>query len=62
MALYRIKEVMMDCEKAMRLLETGKADCIFASVLILRIGKSLYLSFNGKEWEEIDSELINKQF
>lgn len=53
---------MMDCEKAMRLLETGKADCIFASVLILRIGKSLYLSFNGKEWEEIDSELINKQF
>lgn len=53
---------MMDSEMAMRLLESGDADGVFASVLLLRVGENLWLSFDGEEWERLDSELIKKQF
>lgn len=53
---------MMDSEMAMRLLESGDADGVFASVLLLRSQGHIWLSFDGKDWEVIDSELIRKQF
>ena len=53
---------MMDRETAMRLLERGDAEGVFASVLLLRVGKSLWMSFDGEEWERVYSELIKKQF
>lgn len=53
---------MMDNDKAMGLLERGEADGILVSVLLLRVGENLWLSFDGDEWERVDSELIKKQF
>lgn len=53
---------MMDNDKAMGLLERGEADGILVSVLLLRSRGHIWLSFDGNEWEVIDSELIRKQF
>lgn len=52
----------MTSDYAMKLLERGEADGIFTSILLLRIGGFLWISFDGKEWEKIDSNLIKKQF
>lgn len=53
---------MMDSEMAMRLLESGEADGVLVSVLLLRSRGHIWLSFDGNEWEVVDSELIRKQF
>lgn len=51
----------MNTAVALHLLEKGEACCLYASVLIMRVEEKCYISFDGREWEEIDSELIRKE-
>lgn len=51
----------MTAKEAFLLLENGKARAVCATVLILRTGDECHISFDGKEWEAIDSKLIEKQ-
>lgn len=51
----------MDTAIAFRLLERGEARCVCASVLIVRVGERFYISFDGRQWEETDSDLVKGQ-
>lgn len=51
----------MDTAIAFRLLESGEARCVCASVLIVRVDDRFYISFDGVVWEETDSGLIKEQ-
>lgn len=51
----------MNTAIAFHLLEKGEACCLYASVLIMRSGGKVWISFDGKEWEETESEIIKKQ-
>lgn len=51
----------MDTNFAFHLLEKGEACCLYASVLIMRVDEKCYISFDGKEWEETESEMIKKE-
>lgn len=50
----------MNTAVALHLLEKGEACCLYASVLIIRSGGKVWISFDGKEWEETESEMIRK--
>ncbi len=50
----------MNTAIAFHLLEKGEACCLYASILIMRSGGKVWISFDGKEWEETDSEMIRK--
>lgn len=50
----------MNTAIAFHLLEKGEACCLYASILIIRSGGKVWISFDGKEWEETESELIRK--
>lgn len=45
----------------MKMFENGDAVGVYTTVLLMRTGGKNYISFDGKEWEEIDSKLVNKQ-
>ncbi len=51
----------MNTAVALHLLEKGEACCLYASVLIVRVDERYYISFDGSQWEETDSELIKGQ-
>lgn len=51
----------MNTAIAFHLLEKGEACCLYASVLIMRVDEKCYISFDGKEWEETESEMIKEQ-
>ena len=51
----------MNSTIAFHLLEKGEACCLYASVLIVRVDDTYYISFDGVRWEETDSELIKGQ-
>lgn len=51
----------MNTAIAFHLLEKGEACCLYASVLIVKVGEKYYISFDGSEWEETDSKLIKGQ-
>lgn len=51
----------MNTAIAFHLLEKGEACCLYASILIMRSGGKVWISFDGKEWEETDSNIIKKQ-
>lgn len=48
----------MDTAVAFHLLERGEACCLYASILIMRSGGKVWISFDGENWEETDSEMI----
>lgn len=50
----------MNTAVALHLLEKGEACCLYASILIIRSGGKVWISFDGKEWEETESEMIRK--
>lgn len=50
----------MNTAIAFHLLEKGEACCLYASILIMRSGGKVWISFDGKEWEETESEMIRK--
>ena len=43
---------------AMKMFETGEAVGVCTTVLLMRTESCCYLSFDGKSWEETESELI----
>jgi hypothetical protein len=51
----------MNTAIAFHLLEKGEACCLYASILIMRVGNRCYISFDGENWEETESELIKEQ-
>lgn len=51
----------MNTAIAFHLLEKGEACCLYASILIMRSGGKVWISFDGKEWEETESNIIKKQ-
>ena len=52
----------MNTAVAFHLLERGEACCVCASILIIRVGEKYYISFDGDEWEEAESEMIIREF
>ena len=52
----------MNTEEAMDKFEKGRAVGIFLEAILMKEGEHYWLSFDGKEWESNDSELIKKQF
>lgn len=51
----------MNWDKAIEMLEEGGADMVVLTALVMRSGNRVWLSFDGKEWEETESKLVNKQ-
>ena len=51
----------MNTAIAFHLLEKGEACCLYASILIMRVENRCYISFDGENWEETESELIKEQ-
>lgn len=51
----------MNWDKAIELLENGEARLVVTETLILSYNGKVYVGFDGKEWEETDSEFIKKQ-
>jgi hypothetical protein len=51
----------LNAEEAMKRFENGDAVGVYTTVLLMRTGGKNYISFDGEEWEEIESELIDKQ-
>lgn len=52
----------MDTAVAFHLLEKGEARCLCASILLLRVRGRFFISFDGEEWEESDSEMVKGEF
>lgn len=50
----------MNWDKAIGLLETGQAEMVALTAVVLRSGGKVWLSFDGKEWEETESEMVKK--
>ena len=48
----------MDDKLAMEMFESGDAVGVFTTVILMRTETSCFISFDGKRWEETDSELI----
>ena len=51
----------MDAKTAIRMIESGKAQCLYTTVLIVRIEDVVYISFDGKVWEKSDNAEVKKQ-
>ena len=51
----------MNSNKAIELLENGRAHAVVTQVVLLSGEGSAWFSFDGKEWEETDSRLIKKE-
>lgn len=49
-------------KQAMELFENGEAVGVLTTVLLMRSDSHDYISFDGTEFEEIDSKLVKKQF
>ena len=52
----------MDAKTAIRMIESGKAQCLYTTVLIVRIEGVIYISFDGKVWEKSENTVVKKQF
>lgn len=51
----------MDWNKAIDMLEKGEAEIAVLTAVVMRSGGKVWLSFDGEEWEETESNLIKKQ-
>lgn len=52
----------MSAEEAMKMCENGDATIIYGDVIFMRSKVGYYISVDGIDWEETDSELVKKQF
>lgn len=52
----------MSAEEAMKLCENGDATVIYGDVLVMKSTLGYYMSLDGVEWEETDSDLVKRQF
>lgn len=52
----------MSAEEVMKLCENGDATIIYGDVLIMESKFGYFISMDGVEWEETDSEIVRSQF
>ena len=43
------------------MMENGEAEMVALTAVVMKAGGKVWLSFDGQEWEETESNLINKQ-
>lgn len=51
----------MNCDKAIEMMENGEAEMVALTAVVMKAGGKVWLSFDGHEWEETESNLIKKQ-
>lgn len=51
----------MNWSRAISLLERGEASVVVTQVVLMSYGGRVWMSFDGKEWEETDSGIIRKE-
>ena len=42
-------------------MENGEAEMVALTAVVMKAGGKVWLSFDGQEWEETESNLIKKQ-
>lgn len=52
----------MDSKTAIRMIESGNAQCIYTTILLVKIDGEIYISFDGNIWERSDSFVVKEQF
>ena len=50
----------MNWDRAIELLEKGEARMTVTQSVILSAEGKIWISFNGEDWEETDSELVKR--
>lgn len=51
----------MNWNSAIRLLERGEASVVVTQVVLMSYGGRVWMSFDGKEWEETDSDIARRE-
>jgi len=51
----------LNAEEAMKRFENGDAVGVCTTVLLMRTGGRDYMSFDGDNWEETNSEIVKKE-
>ena len=51
----------MNWNRAINELESGAAEAALVALLIVKSGDRYFVSFDGMEWEETESNIIQKQ-
>lgn len=51
----------MNWDKAIELLEKGQANAVITQVILLAYDGRVWLSFDGKEWDEVASALVKRE-
>lgn len=50
----------MNWDKAIDMLESGEAEMAVLTAVVMRTGGKVWMSFDGEEWEETESEMVKK--
>lgn len=50
----------MTWDEAIEAIENGDARMLIVQAVILKTKGKIYLTFNGEEWEETDSDMIRR--
>ena len=51
----------MNWDRAIEMMENGEAEMVALTAVVMKSGGKVWLSFDGHEWEETESNLIKKQ-
>jgi len=51
----------MNWDKAIEMIESGDARMVLISAVFIAEGGRMWMSFDGNEWEQIDSELARRE-
>lgn len=51
----------MNWDRAIELLENGEARMVVTQTVVMRAEGKTWVSFNGEDWEETDSEMIKNE-
>lgn len=51
----------MNWDRAIEMMENGEAEMVALTAVVMKAGGKVWLSFDGQEWEETESNLIKKQ-
>ena len=51
----------MNWYRAIEMMENGEAEMVALTAVVIKACDKVWLSFDGQEWEETESNLIKKQ-
>lgn len=51
----------MNWDKAIELLERGEASMVVTQVVVFCSNGKTWISFDGQDWEETDSDIVRKE-